>query len=135
MTKTKDLPTIRTSQADWLAALAKAYSEKNEVILVDDAEMGLNPNSESLIAMGKKAGLTKNEWVAAGVAVGIAGLGGFLLIMAILDPEPFSKLGFTIGSGAFLTLGGGFSAIRVLTNQHPPTITISPSGGFILSWK
>ena len=37
---------------------------------------------------------------------GNSGIGGWLLVAAVLDPEPFSKLAATIGAGAiFLSTG------------------------------
>jgi len=37
--------------------------------------------------------------------------------MAVLDPEPYSKITFALGSGTLLTFGGGFGAIRILAEQ------------------
>ena len=41
--------TIRTSATGWLEQLAVAYREQREVLVVDDAEIGLDPGSQSLI--------------------------------------------------------------------------------------
>lgn len=56
--------------------------------------------------------------------------GAFLLVMAILDPEPYTKIAFTLGTGAPLLTGGGFAAIRVLVDHKPPSVKIFPTGGF-----
>jgi hypothetical protein len=50
--------------------------------------------------------------------------------MAILDPEPYSKIAFALATGGLLVAGGGFAAIRVLVGHKPPNIRISPKGGF-----
>lgn len=119
---------IRTSSPGWLASLAKAYRAQTSVTLIDDAQIGVNPINDSLAAMGKKANLSRREWMAVMVALGVGGAGGYLLFMAIIDPEPFSKIAFALGSGALLTAGGGFAAIRVLVGHKPPNIKISPRG-------
>jgi hypothetical protein len=54
--------------------------------------------------------------------------GAALVVLAIVDPDPTSKLGLLIGSGAILALTGGFQTIRLLTRQKPPSITISAKG-------
>jgi hypothetical protein len=54
--------------------------------------------------------------------------GAGLIIAAILDPDPTSKLGLLVGSGALLALTGGFQTIHLLTRLRPPSITISPRG-------
>jgi hypothetical protein len=63
----------------------------------------------------------------------MAGSGAYLPIMAILDPEPFSRIAAALGTGAALILGGGFSAIRILAGHKPPTVKIG-SKGFEISF-
>jgi hypothetical protein len=63
----------------------------------------------------------------------VSSVGAFLVVMAVLDPEPYSKIGFALGAGATMTMGGGFAAIRVLTRQKPPRVTVSPVG-FEIAW-
>ena len=126
--------TIKTSESGWVARVAKAYVDKTHVILIDDAKLGIDPTRDSVVTMGRKAELTRPEWIAVAVSVGIAATGVYLLIAAILDPEPFSKMAFTIGSGSVLLLGGGFSSIRVLTQQKPPNVRVTPRG-FEIYWE
>lgn len=56
-----------------------------------------------------------------------------MVLLAFVDPEPTSKLGLLIGGGLACVLGGGFSAIRVLTRAKPPHVRITPLG-FEIDW-
>ena len=125
---------IRTAERGWLSKVAAAYKARSPMIIVDDANVGIDPSEDTILAMGKKAKLEVQEWVAVGVALGIATAGAYLLVMAILDPEPFSKMAFAIGSGSILVLGGGFAAIRILTNHKPPNVRVTPRG-FEVQWE
>jgi hypothetical protein len=120
--------TIRTSTPGWLSALASAYRIKTSVLLTDDAGLGVDPVSETLFEMGRRANLSYREWIAVVVALGVTALGAFVVVMAVLDLEPYSKVASTIAAGTVMALGGGFSAIRVLTGYKPPKVTVSPSG-------
>jgi hypothetical protein len=126
--------TIRTSEEAWVAKLAKSYKNKEHVLLVDDAHVGIDPSRDTILMMGKKAHLSPQEWGAVAVSLGVAATGVYLLITAALDPEPFSKIGVTILAGTALTLGGGFSAVRILTGQKPPNIKVTKDG-FDISWS
>lgn len=127
--------TIRTTSPAWLGTLAKAYQSKTSVFLVDDANLGVNPINDTLLDMGRKANLSQREWIAVFVALGVSSAGAFLLVMAVLDPEPYSKIAFALGTGAVLIAGGGFAAIRVLVGHKPPNIKLSPTGGFQISFE
>jgi hypothetical protein len=104
------------------------------VTVIDDAQLGVDPVSQTLLEMGRKANLSKREWYAVFTALGMAGVGVTLLYVAAIDPEPFSKIGFTIAAGAALTMSGGFSAIRILTGHKPPQVRMSDKG-FELFWQ
>jgi hypothetical protein len=120
--------TIKTSERGWLAQLAKAYRNHERIVVMDDANVGIDPGHESLLGMGLKAGLTRKEWIAVVIGVGISVFGATTIVLAILDPEPTSKLGLLVASGAAMTLGGGFSAIRILTEHKPPKVAMTKSG-------
>jgi len=126
--------TIRTSQQRWFERLAKAYRDRQPVLLVDDAGVGIDPQSQSLVAMGIRAGLSVADWTAVGVAVGMSAAGMMMVVLAFLDPEPTSKLGLLVGGGAMCVLTGGLTAIAVLTRRRPPNIEMS-TGGFKISWE
>jgi hypothetical protein len=61
----------------------------------------------------------------------IIGVG--LVIAAIIDPDPTSKLGLLIAAGGVCILGGGFTAIRILTKIRPPSVIVSKEG-FVIKW-
>lgn len=119
---------IRTSEPDWLSRLTAAYRAHAEVELLDDAGLGIDPATQSLLQMGLAGKLTRREWTAVAVTGGMTLFGAGLVIAAILDPDPTSKLGLLVGSGALLALTGGFQTVRLLTRQKPPNITISAKG-------
>jgi hypothetical protein len=123
---------IRTSEQSWFLQLAKAYKERIPVLLIDDAKVGIDPAMESLVAMGLKAKLTPREWTAVSVAVGMSAAGAAMVLLAVLDPEPTSKLGLMVGGGALCVLTGGMTAVRILTKMRPPNVHIGPAGVQIL---
>ncbi len=125
--------TIRTSEEGWLVKLATAYREEKEVLVVDDAEIGLDPQNQSLLGMGKAAGLSRGEWAGVGVSLGLSGVGLWMVVAAVVSPEPTSKLGLLIGGGSLLLLSGGFSAIRILTDHRPPVVEVTRLG-LRISW-
>ena len=119
---------IRTSEKDWLARLTRTYREHLQVELIDDAGIGIDPATQSLLQMGLAGGLTRKEWSAVAVSGGMTVFGAVMVVMAILDPEPTSKLTLLVASGALLALTGGLQTIRLLTRQKPPNIIVSARG-------
>jgi hypothetical protein len=83
--------------------------------------------------MGMRSKLSRNEWIAVLLSVGLGIFGATIIILAILDPDPTSKLGLLIGSGAVMTIGGGFNGTRILTNRKPPKVRLSQRG-FEIDW-
>ena len=120
--------TIRTSEHGWLAQLAKAYRNRDNIVVIDDAKVGIDPSKQTLLDMGLKTGLSRKEWVAVLIAGGMTLFGAVVIILAILDPDPTSKLGLLIATGGVLTVTGGFSSIRILTNHKPPKVRVSRNG-------
>ena len=125
---------VKTSSNDWLVSLSKAYKAKMAVTLIDDANLGIDPVNQTLLEMGRKANLSVQDWVAVLIGLGVAGVGAYLVVMAILDPEPFSKIAFALGAGGVMTMGGGFAAMRVLTGHKPPRVAVSPDRGFVIEF-
>jgi hypothetical protein len=119
---------IRTSQSGWLALLAKAYKNQTPTLIIDDANVGIDPTHQSLFDMGRKAGLSKAEIAGAAVALGMTAAGIWFVVLAFLDPEPTTKLGLLVVSGAVLALTGGHSAIHILTKVKPPNIKVTRNG-------
>lgn len=125
--------TIRTSEKGWLARLTQAYRRRAPLELIDDAGAGIDPAGQNLVEMGRRAGLSRREWAAVIVSLGLGGAGAAMVLGAILDPEPTSKLGLLVGGGTLCLLGGGFSAIRILTHTRPPSVDVGPRG-FRIRW-
>jgi len=125
---------VRTSDKGWFALLARAYRTRTPILLVDDAKVGIDPQSQSLLAMGMRAGLSPSDWVAVGVSVGISAAGITMVVLAFLDPEPTSKLGLLVGGGGVCVLTGGLTAVGILTRRRPPSIEVSPRG-FSVRWQ
>lgn len=119
---------VRTSQSGWLAVLAKAYKDRTPALLIDDANVGIDPAHQTLFDMGRKGGLSKTELAGACVGVGMTAAGVLFVVLAFLDPEPTTKLGLLIVSGAVLALTGGLSAIHILTKVKPPNIRVTSQG-------
>jgi hypothetical protein len=126
--------TIQTSEKSWFTRLARAYKTRTPVLLIDDAKVGIDPQSQSLVAMGVRAGLSPTDWAAVGVSIGISAAGITMVVLAFFDPEPTSKLGLLVAGGAVCVLTGGLTAVGILTRRRPPNIQVSPSG-FNIRWE
>jgi hypothetical protein len=124
---------VRTSDPDWIQALAIIYRARMTGLLVDDAQLGVDPAGQTLLQMAHHARLSKREIVGVCVSLGMSGVGVTMIVLAFLDPEPTSKLGLLVVGGCTCVLGGGFSAIRILTNHKPPNIRVTTRGTEI-SW-
>jgi len=125
---------IKTSEQNWLGQMAGAYRKKQPITLIDDAKVGVNPENQTILQMGKEASLSKGEWVAVGVSLGMSAAGIWMIAAGVADPEPTSKLGLLIGGGVICVAGGGFSAIRILTKHKPPKVIVGKNG-FEISWE
>ncbi len=125
---------IRTSDAGWLQQVAQAYRHRAEVTIVDDAAVGIDPQNQSLLEMGRHVGLSRKEWAGVLISLGMSGAGLWMVVTAILSPEPTSKLGLLVVGGSVLMFSGGFSAVRLLTDQRPPSVEVTRLGVRI-SWE
>lgn len=125
---------IRTTENQWLKSLAVAYKSRKEVLLIDDAHIGINPLEDTLFKMGLKAKLSRADIVAVCASLGIGAVGVALIVGAFLDPEPTSKLLLIISSGVLLVFSGGFTAVRILTKLLPPIVDIG-ADGFTIRWE
>ena len=95
---------------------------------------GIHPEDQTLLQMARDSGLSVREIASVSVALGMSGVGVTMVILAVLDLEPTSKLGLLVGGGTVCVLGGGFQAIRILTNHKPPKITAT-AHGIEISWS
>ena len=125
---------IKTSAVGWLKKAAESYKKREAFLLEDDAHIGIDPREDTLLQMGRKAKLRAQDWTAVFISVGIAGVGAWLIVMAVLDPEPYSKVVAAIAMGAVLLGTGGMLAIRILTHVKPPNVRVSKSGVFEIYW-
>ncbi len=125
---------IRTSQSGWFSDVARAYKDEKPIQIIDDANVGIDPNGQTLFQMGLQAKLGTGEWTAAALGIGMTTAGVALIILAVWDPEPTSKLGLLVGGGLFLALTGGGAAIAILTKRKPPKVTMNGRDGFTLEW-
>jgi hypothetical protein len=103
-----DKTIVRTSDPEWLRRLALLYKARLAGVLVDDAELGIRPEDQTLLQMARSSGLAKREILGVCVALGLSGVGVTMVILA-------------------------FSAIRILTNHKPPNIRAT-TRGIEISW-
>ena len=54
--------TIKTSEEGWFKELAIAYKDRKKVLLIDNANVGIDPNDQSLVRMGRRASLSRQDW-------------------------------------------------------------------------
>lgn len=113
---------IKTSEKDWVSRAMKMYTKKQTFDLVDDAELGLSEKDvRSAVNLMKflkqEKHLTVREIAQVLVGLGITASGVWMVIAAIADPEPTSKLGLLIGGGLVLALTGGLGTLRALGIQ------------------
>ena len=130
---TDNIVTLSTSEPRWLESLARSYKLRQTVVLLDDAHVGIDPAGQTLLGIARQAGLSHRELAGVLVSLGVSGAGVWMIVMAIIDPEPTSKLGLLVGGGVTCVLGGGLSAVRILTNSKPPNVTLT-AAGFKISW-
>ena len=128
---------VRTSERGWLEALASAYKQRASTSFIDDAGLGVDPANQTLSEMAEETSLLKADLAAVCIACGMSAAGVAMVVLAFLDPEPTTKLGLLVGGGIVCLLGGGFTAIHILTSLKPPSVKISSNGRavtFDLSW-
>jgi hypothetical protein len=130
----EDKEIVRTSEPGWAKALAKVYKNRRPALLIDDAGFGVDPSSQTLFGMTKKAALSIRELSAVCIALGMSIVGCFMILGAFIDPEPTSKLVLLALGGVTCVFGGGFSAIRILTEDKPPNIRVTVKG-FEIFWS
>lgn len=114
-----EIKEIKTSEENWMDTAIKAYTAKKEFSLVDDAGLGLTEkdvrSALSLMAfMKKEKRVTIKELSTILIGLGITASGVWIVLAAIADPEPTSKLGLLIAGGLILALTGGLGTLRAL---------------------
>ena len=129
---------IHTSQQDWLQQALECYRDKLKFDLVDDAGIGLTSSdltsAVKLISKAKKSGKVGVKAIATILtSLGLSSVGIWLVLAAIVDPEPTSKLGILLAGGIALIALGGLSILRALgmtwkvsANSPLATFTVEP---------
>ncbi len=123
---------IRTSNPDWFRDVCKSYKGRVPFTLIDDAKLGIDPRLQSALEMGIKGRLSRHEILACFLSLGLGAAGAYMIALAILDPEPTSKLTVLLAGGVGFIGIGGLSVLRLLTKETPTTINLGH--GFGLSW-
>lgn len=114
----KSLEVIRTSDPRWLEQVVRHYTRKERFQLLDDARLGLGPDdlksAVDLLRALKKRNVPRRQLWQVLTGIGISSVGIALVLAAILDPEPTSKLGILLAGGVVLILTGGLSILKAL---------------------
>jgi hypothetical protein len=110
---------VRTSEEDWLERALEFYTDKAAFVFIDDACVGITQkdleSAVSLIRAAKvKGGFPLKNIMAVLVGLGLSGAGIWMIIAAIADPEPTSKLGLLVAGGVLITLTGGLGTLSAL---------------------
>jgi len=87
--------------------------------LLDDARVGLSEGDlVSAVALIKKAKESSSlSWQQIAIiltSLGLSATGIWLILIAVADPEPTSRLGILLTGGVILILTGGLSILRAL---------------------
>lgn len=110
----KDL--IKTSDVDWLEKSLKCYRDKRPFEFLDDAEIGIDKedllSAVTLIRQTRrKLGTTRRAIGQILTGLGMSTAGIWLIMIAVVDPDPTSKLGILLAGGVILITTGGLSIL------------------------
>ncbi len=111
--------TVKTSEKDWLERALQLYKSKESFTLIDDANIGLTEKDVSSAVNLMKASVSKGKKslkniVLALTGLGFSGVGVYLIIAAIMDPEPTSKLGLIVSVGGIMAVSGSLATFASL---------------------
>jgi hypothetical protein len=112
-------PVVKTSHPDWLAEALHLFIEKKPFRFVDDAGKGFTEadliSAVQLIrAAREKAGVPWKSICTILAGMGISGTGMALIWLAVIDPEPTSKLAILLVGGVLLIFTGSLAILRAL---------------------
>jgi hypothetical protein len=127
---------IRSSESEWILKLSQAYKDRVPVIFVDDAVTGFDPRNDTIFSFGQRSGFTRTDWEKVLGCLGVSVVGIVLIVLAMIDPEPTSKLAILVAGGVILACTGGAAALFVVTGLKPPTVKVHAGAGqkFEMSW-
>lgn len=111
--------TIRTSSEDWLPQILDCYAQKQVFEVIDDRNLGLQ---EQDLASGlhllkiarKRDHLSFREIAQILAGLGLSGAGVWMIWLAVVDPDPTSKLWILLAGGFTLVLTGGLGTLKAL---------------------
>ncbi len=126
-------PIVKTSDPEWFAEVLEHYKKRTRFILQDDAGIGVTPDSlrsgVALIGAMRSAGMSKREILQVLAGLGICGVGIWLVLIAVWDPEPTSKLAILLAGGVSLLATGSVAILRALGQSWHVTIRGNGPGG------
>lgn len=110
---------IRTSEVNWFESAINCYSEKTRFTFIDDANIGITDEDlksafNLILGVRKKTVQTWKSIVGVLAGMGISGMGIYIIGLAIVDPEPTTKLGLLVGGGLVIVLTGSLGALYSL---------------------
>jgi len=123
---------IRTSSNGWRKQLAEAYRAKLPFTFIDDGGNGVDLAGQTLFDVLKASGLSGREALAVAMGLGVMGLGGTVLKIAMRDPEPITRTALSMLGGVMVLLPFG-AAWKLLTGAPPGVIKLSP-GVMKIAW-
>jgi hypothetical protein len=108
---------IKTSDQKWLEKALECYRDKHPFRFMDDAGLGITEqdlvSAVSLLKRAKETGpITWREIGQILTGLGMSAAGLLLILIAVADPEPTSKLGILLAGGVILILTGSLSILH-----------------------
>ena len=109
---------IDGAKSEWIKEVLDAFMSRKAFIIEN---FPYNLSSEAVISSGieflkllNKEGMSYKEIAQLLVGIGISSAGMWLVWLAIIDPEPTSKLAILTVGGIVLIAVGGIAALRAL---------------------
>ncbi len=118
---------IKTSDPKWLEKAIMHYSKKTPFKFLDDAGVGITAedlkSAVTLIKSSKEKAVSTWRKIAQILAgLGISGSGIWVIWLAVMDPEPTSKLSLLVIGGLTLLFSGGQAVLRALGQKWKITV-------------
>lgn len=123
---------IRSSTPNWRKQLAEAYRAKLPFTFIDDGEAGVDLTGQTLLDVLRASGLSAREALAVAMSIGVMGIGGKALQVALRDPEPVTRTALTMVGSVMVLLPFG-AAWKLLTGTPPGVIKLAP-GVMKIKW-
>ncbi len=118
---------IRTSDQGWSKKLYVAYRDNIEFKLFDDAGLGIDLTTDFLCDAYDKGRLTPKDWANIFLGTGSTLAGAWLLRIAMMSPEPVSKLPL-VGVAMLMMVVGAPYAMYIISGKKPMSFRVSEHG-------